>query len=105
MFGLSLRLLYELFIGVVIVLFGLTFSVIFSNKIIEYKEQLYKDNEFINIVIHLCIIVFLVVILRYIVSIFVKNKAIYNALFSLAGPIIGAASVYLSVCVKNIATV
>ena len=50
MFGLSLRLLYELFIGVVIVLFGLTFSVIFSNKIIEYKEQLYKDNEFINIV-------------------------------------------------------
>ena len=105
MFGLSLRLLYELFIGVVIVLFGLTFIVMFSNKIIGYKEKIYKGNEYINITLHLCIVVFLLMILRYITSIFVKNKDLFNALFSIAGPIIGAASVYLSVSVKKIANV
>jgi hypothetical protein len=105
MFELSVRLLYELLIGVIIVLFGLMFIVMVSNKLIKYSEKFYKTNEFINIIIHLCIIVFFLMILRYIVSIFVKNKELYNALLSIAGPIIGGASIYLSLYVGKVNTV
>lgn len=95
------RLFYEIIFGTAIVLFGIIFIVISSNKIVNFKRTIYQGSDVENVLLHLCIIVFMIVVLRYILTRFIKNKEVFTSLFSFVGPVIGAGSLYLAVYIKN----
>jgi hypothetical protein len=98
----SSNFLGQLTIGIIILVSGVTFGCWFSNHIMQL---FIKDLTHINpvfILLHLMIIIYLVMLTRFIVQRVLKDKQLAQSILSLIGPTIGASSLYYSAYLKQI---
>lgn len=89
--------IYELVLGTIFLLVSLVGCIMLSNFIVQF----FGNINFILLLIHLMIIVCFVIIIRYTLNKMITNVNICNGILTLAGPIIGLASLFMSPMIKD----
>ena len=98
-----MKYIKDLFLGTILLLFGLMLIVIISNNICKFIEKFVKLPNLIILIIHLFIIIGLITIFRTKLNIYILDKDVYLGVLTLSGSIIGATSVYIVPIIKKYA--
>jgi hypothetical protein len=101
----SFFFLVEMIIGIIILVGSVTGSAIISNKVMTItipSLQNHTIGKYVFILLHLLIIVYFIVIIRFVVQHFIKDKALNQTILSLIGPTIGGASLFYSSFLRSI---
>jgi hypothetical protein len=98
-----MKYIKDLFLGTILLLFGLMLIVIISNNICKFIEKFVKLPNLIILIIHLFIIIGLITIFRTKLNIYILDKDIYSGVLTLSGPIVGATSIYIAPIIKKYA--
>ena len=102
---LVIRDVYETFISIIVVVFGVFGGAFIANKITNLivpknKDPLDKHINVLFLVFHLVIILCFVMIVRYYLAMIITNALILESSFSLIGPAVGLSSLYFGQTIK-----
>ena len=100
---MSVDFLFQLTFGVIILVAGVIFSCIISNNITKGLTASNTNISYLVILLHIMIIVFCVMIVRFILQRALTDIPLTQTILSLIGPTIGAASLFYSPFIKGIA--
>jgi hypothetical protein len=100
-----IRDVYDFFISLITVIFGIFISVFISNSITSMfvsKNKVPKDNHILIILLifHLSIIFCFIILIKYILDMIILNPLILSSSFNFIGPTIALSSLYFSQTIK-----
>jgi len=104
-YELVIRDVYDFFISLITVIFGIFISVFISNSITSMfvsKNKVPKDNHILIILLifHLSIIFCFIILIKYILDMIILNPLILSSSFNFIGPTIALSSLYFSQTIK-----
>ena len=106
-YELVIRDVYEFFISLIIVIFGIFISSFISNSITSIFVSKNKDSSNKNTIIllillifHLSIIFCFVMLIKYILDMIILNPLILSSSLNFIGPTIALSSLYFSQTIK-----
>jgi len=103
---MSLRNVYELIIGSGILLFGIAAATIISNNLTKllFFNNLSKKSGIIILIgfVHIVLLVSFTLVIRYVLLETITNTLIANSILGVAGPLIGACSLFIEPVFGNL---
>lgn len=106
---MSLRNIYEIIIGSVILLFGIGVATIISNNITNFLFFNYLSKTPLNPImiiligfVHIVLLVIFTLVIRYVLLENIKNALIANTILGISGPLMGACSLFLAPVLGNL---